>query len=209
MRTARATSPCHSKKYCHNGAWPSPTHHGVGLPGVQEGDDGPFPLSLEHAVMQGKARGVRDPRPLGAGMDFSAFFPAGTSTATTGAWPSPTITPSACLGVHGGDHGPFRRSPETGCFAGEKPEGPGSTPFGVRNGHVFLFTAPKVLPQRGHGPRPPSGVSLPGVQEGDHGPFPRSVEQAVMQGEIRGVRDLRPVWVRRHATILRRGQEPP
>jgi hypothetical protein len=76
MRTARATSPCHSKKYCHNGAWPSPTHHGVGLPGVQEGDDGPFPLSLEHAVMQGKARGVRDPRPLGPGWT-SLPFPGG------------------------------------------------------------------------------------------------------------------------------------
>ena len=32
-------------------------HQRIGLPGVRQGDDGPFPRSLEHAVMQGKARG--------------------------------------------------------------------------------------------------------------------------------------------------------
>jgi hypothetical protein len=36
--------------------------------------------------------GVRDSRPLGSGMVSSAFFFADArSTATTGAWPSPTI----------------------------------------------------------------------------------------------------------------------
>src|SRR6266516_4733995 len=53
------------------GAWPSPTHHGVGLPGVRQRDNGPFPRTLEHPFMQGKVRGVRDPHPLGAGMDTS------------------------------------------------------------------------------------------------------------------------------------------
>jgi hypothetical protein len=32
-------------------------HQRIGLPGVRQGDDGPFPRSLEHAVMQGKVRG--------------------------------------------------------------------------------------------------------------------------------------------------------
>jgi hypothetical protein len=46
---------------------------------------------------------------------------------------------SACLGVHDGDHGPFRRSPENSPFAGEKPQGLGSVPFGGSDGLVCLF----------------------------------------------------------------------
>jgi hypothetical protein len=42
-------------------------------------------------------------------------------------------------GVHGGDHGPFRRSPENGWFTGKKPQGPGSVPFGGSNGLVCLL----------------------------------------------------------------------
>ena len=37
-----------------------------------------------------------------------------------------------------GDHGPFRRSPKNGWFAGETPKGRGSVPFGGRNGHIWL-----------------------------------------------------------------------
>jgi hypothetical protein len=68
-------------------------HQRIGLPGVRQGDDGPFPRSLEHAVMQGKVRG--GPRFTSFGVRDGLvchFFTAGTSTATTGAWPSPTTT---------------------------------------------------------------------------------------------------------------------
>jgi hypothetical protein len=59
------------------GASPSPRIRRR-LARVRQGDDGPFPRSLEHAVMQGKVRGVRDSRPLGAGI-----FPAGSGYVTT------------------------------------------------------------------------------------------------------------------------------
>jgi hypothetical protein len=52
--------------------------------------------------------------------------------------PSPTTTASACLGVHDGDHGPFRRPPENGLCAGEKPAGFGSVSFGGSDGLVCL-----------------------------------------------------------------------
>jgi hypothetical protein len=43
-------------RYCHNGGMAFAHAHGVGLAGVQDGDDGPLPRSLEQAVMQGKVR---------------------------------------------------------------------------------------------------------------------------------------------------------
>jgi hypothetical protein len=51
---------------------------------------------------------------------------------------------SACLGVHDGDHGPFRRSPENSPFAGEKPQGLGSVPFGGSDGLVCLRRVPSA-----------------------------------------------------------------
>ena len=54
----------------------------------------------------------------------------------------PPITASACLGVHDGDHGSFRRSPENGRFAAGKPQGPGSVLFGGRDGLVCLLPLP-------------------------------------------------------------------
>jgi hypothetical protein len=42
--------------------------------------------------------------------------------------------------VHDGDDGPFGRSPENGWFAGEKPQGPGSVPFGGSDGLVCLLS---------------------------------------------------------------------
>jgi hypothetical protein len=66
LADARSTAP--------TGAWPSSHHSASALPGVRPGDDGPFPRSLEQAVVQGKVRGVRDSRPLGAWMDSSAWL---------------------------------------------------------------------------------------------------------------------------------------
>jgi hypothetical protein len=61
-------------------------------------------------------------------------------------------------GVHDGDHGPFRRSLETGLLQGKTRRGPGSALFGGSNGLVCLssfFSQPQeVLPQRGHDLRP-------------------------------------------------------
>ena len=53
----------------------------------------------------------------------------------------------------------------------------------------------KVLPQRGHGLRPPIKVSAcQGVQDGDDGPFPRSPETAAMQGKVRGGSVIHVLW---------------
>jgi hypothetical protein len=41
----------------HNGGMALADHHGVGLPGVRQGDDGPFPRSLEQALCRGKGLG--------------------------------------------------------------------------------------------------------------------------------------------------------
>jgi hypothetical protein len=65
--TRSLTDLCRRKKYCRNGGMALAHPSGVGLPGVREGHDVPFPRSLGHAVMQGKVRGVRDSRPLGRG----------------------------------------------------------------------------------------------------------------------------------------------
>jgi hypothetical protein len=40
------------EKYCHNGGMAFAHHHGVGLPGVHDGDHGPFRRSLENARLQ-------------------------------------------------------------------------------------------------------------------------------------------------------------
>jgi hypothetical protein len=61
------------KKYCHNGGMVFASPSGVGLPGVQDGDDGPFPRFLKHLLCRGKSVEVLDSRPLGSGMDSSAF----------------------------------------------------------------------------------------------------------------------------------------
>jgi hypothetical protein len=70
--------------------------------------------------------GVRDSRPLGAGMDSSACL-AGTSTGTTGARPSPTSTGIGCWPwVQHGDHGAPSGGPlKTTQLAGEKGAGSG------------------------------------------------------------------------------------
>jgi hypothetical protein len=60
-------------KYCHNGGMASPLVPRRWL-GVQQRDDGPLERSPEMAALQGKSLRVRDPYPLGAGMDSTAFF---------------------------------------------------------------------------------------------------------------------------------------
>ncbi len=95
------SSACHTAgtSTATTGAWPSPTIRGW-LAGVQDGDDGPFPRSLEHGCYAGESPWGRDSRPLGAGMDSSAFeaLPHATSTCQNGHGLRPLITASACLG---------------------------------------------------------------------------------------------------------------
>ena len=67
-------------------------------------------------------------------------------------------------GVHDGDHGPFRRSPENERFCRGKSRKPvGSVPFGGSNGLVCLFfTAGTSTATTGAWPSPTIRVSLPG-----------------------------------------------
>jgi hypothetical protein len=62
---------------------------------------------------------------------------------------------SGWLGVQEGDHGPFQRRPEDGCFAGETAAGSGARALWGSNGLVCLLRGGEVLPRRGHGLRPP------------------------------------------------------
>ena len=87
------------EKYCHNGAWPSPHHHGGGLPGVHDGDHGPSRRTLETAVLQGKSRRVRGSVPFGGRNGLVCLLADARSTATTGAGPSPATTAGRAAGV--------------------------------------------------------------------------------------------------------------
>src|SRR5215211_7779159 len=127
------------EKYCDSGGMAFAHHHGGRLAwGVHDGDHGPFRGPRKRLICRGKAAGSGDPCPLGAVMDSSAFFSRESSTATTGAWPSPTITTSACLGVHDDDHGPVRRSPENARLQGKAAGSRGPCPFGGSDGLVCL-----------------------------------------------------------------------
>jgi hypothetical protein len=81
----------------------------------------------------------------------------------------------------------------SGLFPGEEAEGPWR-PFGAEmDSSAFGLVCLKVLPQRGMASAYRHDVGRPGVRHGDDGPYPRSPEQAVMQGKVRGVRDSRPL----------------
>ena len=83
------------------------------------------------------------------------------TTATTGAWPSPTSTAAAGSGSKKVIGGPFRRPPENGCFAREMPQGAGvHALWGQRWTRLpfCLFSQTReVMSERGHGPRPQHG----------------------------------------------------
>jgi hypothetical protein len=79
-----------------------PHHGGLAAEGSGRGPrciTAPVVVPRKRPVCRRKAAGSGGPCPLGAAMDSSAFFLADArSTATTGAWPSPTITASPCQG---------------------------------------------------------------------------------------------------------------
>jgi hypothetical protein len=90
-----------------------------------------------------------------------------------GGMASPTTTASACLGVHDGDHGPFRRSPENGLLAGGKVTGVWGPCLWGSNGLVCFFAPlPFELPRRrGHHDRRHGAASEPicGAPKTDNG----------------------------------------
>jgi hypothetical protein len=80
----------HPRKYCHNGGMAFAHHHGVGLPGVHDGDHGPFQRSPENMWFAGeKFAGSGGPCPLGAAMGSSAFFFRAHKYCHNGGSPSP------------------------------------------------------------------------------------------------------------------------
>jgi hypothetical protein len=60
----------------------------------------------------------------------------------------------------------------------------------------------EVLPQRGDGLRSPSGVGLPGVQDGDDGPLPRSPENDRFAGGKSVGSGVRALWGSNGLTCL-------
>ena len=135
------------EKYCDNGGMPFAHHHGVGLPGVQDGDDGPSSRSLEHAVIREKSVGVRDSRPLGAEMRSSGSevsnrlqakycHNGGMALAHHHGELAAKRVPHR--GVRDRRHG-HRRGPQKAAYLQGKMLGcPRFTSFGVRDGLVCL-----------------------------------------------------------------------
>jgi hypothetical protein len=80
-RTAALAFFSSREKYRHNGGMALADYHGVGLPGVRQGDDGPFPRHLEKADKQGKEAWGRGPGPLrgGDGLDCLGRLPRSMS----------------------------------------------------------------------------------------------------------------------------------
>jgi hypothetical protein len=85
--------------------------------------------------------------------------------------------------------------PELLILQGKRPQVRGSAFFGGRHGLVCLYWQTReVLPQRGHGLRALSRRRAAGVQEGDHGPFPRSPRNCLFAGEKAcGIRGPHPL----------------
>jgi hypothetical protein len=112
----------------------------------------PFGAPLKRLGLQGKCRRVPGSVPLW-GQQWTrllSFHPA-PSTATTGhdfphhakycqngGMAFAHHPASACQGVQDGDDGPFVRPLERAVMQGKRPWGPGSAPFGGRNGLVCL-----------------------------------------------------------------------
>jgi hypothetical protein len=80
-------------------------------------------------------------------------------------------------------------------FAGKNCQrGPRSSPFGGSHALVCLFVPnARSTATTGHDLRPPSR-GFPGVHDGDHGPFRRSLETAVLQGKSRRGPGSIPFW---------------
>jgi hypothetical protein len=87
-------------------------------PGVHEQHHGPSRGPLKTRGLQEKGLGVRDPRPLGAGMDSFAFSQPQEVLAATGARPSPTNTPPASSPRR--RSWPLLRSRRKCCYAGKR-----------------------------------------------------------------------------------------
>jgi hypothetical protein len=65
MRSSGSACLPSGHKYCHKRGMAVADHPGLACQGSNMAMMPPFPRSLEHAVMQGKVRGVHDSRPLG------------------------------------------------------------------------------------------------------------------------------------------------
>jgi hypothetical protein len=82
----------------------------------------PFRGPLEAVLLQGKRLGVHDSRPLGSGMDTSAYIADARSTARTGASPSPPSTAARRQGSKNA-RWPPRATPQKAAVSRENPAG--------------------------------------------------------------------------------------
>jgi hypothetical protein len=138
-------------------------------------------------VCREKVRGGRDPRPLGTEIGSSALART-RSTATTGAWPSPTITVAAAWGSTTAIMAPSGGPLKTVRFAGKKPQDPGGPlPLGAAMDSSAFADAKKYCHNGGIAFAPHHGRRLArGSMNGDHGPLRRSPENGRFAGRKAG-----------------------
>jgi hypothetical protein len=100
----------------------------------QEGDRGPLSRSPKTACLQEKSLRWSGSTSFGGSDGLVCLFFCSSREVLPQGGVAYTITTSACLGVHDGDHGAFRRSPKTIDLQGKSGRVGGSVPFGGRNG---------------------------------------------------------------------------
>jgi hypothetical protein len=106
------------------------------------------------------------------------------------AWPSPTITASACLGVHLARSRPLPAVPRRRLFAGKKPAGSGVRALWGQQWTRLPSRGEQVLPQRGARPSPPAsgrgGAQLRcgGSMIGTFGPLFGTLRSCLFAGEM-------------------------
>jgi hypothetical protein len=178
------------EKYCHKGAWPSPLSVEIG------GGSPPFaPISVPSRSDNSLQSCMKACWGCGVhalwGQRWTRLPARSVLLRTREVLPQrghrrrPPSRRRLAWGVHDGDHGPFRRSPENGWFAGEKSAGSGVRAlWGPPWTRLPFFAAMTSTAITGHGLRPPSRRRLAlGVQHSDHGPLRRSPENRLFAGE--------------------------
>jgi hypothetical protein len=111
-------------KYRHNGGMALAYDHGVGLQGVQDGDDGPFLRTPETRDLQGKRPWGPGSAPLGAAMDSLQGPSHRQEVLPQRGHVLRQYPASACQGVQDGHDGPSPRSAETAVMQGKVRGGP-------------------------------------------------------------------------------------
>jgi hypothetical protein len=153
--------------------------------------------------LQGKKGRVRGSVPFGGSNRLVCLLAAATSTATTGAWPSPTTTASAWPGSTMAIMAPSGGPLKTAGLQGKSRSIPGGPcPLGAgMDSSAFCGNRVKYCHNGGMALAHQHRSGWRGVQEGDHGPLRRSPESRWFAGKKPAGFGVRALWGRRCARL--------